>query len=962
MKAAEEQGNPRRAFAGEAPDPFVAGSGWIEAVYEQYLRDPGSLPREWADFFEAEFSAGDLHEKAAPRISHEEMLARLRPLPPSRAASGKGEAPAWADIEYPSRAFYLIHGYRVHGHLNADLDPLRLNPPRPSPELDPHYYGLGEQDMDKLFPSGDLAGGGVRPLREILDILRKTYCGHIGPEFMHITDSARKHWLQERLERVRSTPDYDRDTRLHIFGRIMHASQFERFLQTRYTGQKRFSLEGGESLIPMLDALIQKAGAAGAKEIILGMAHRGRLNVLANIMHKSLSDIFSEFEGELEEVAHGQGDVKYHLGFSTDIRTPGGMVHVSLGFNPSHLEIITPVALGSVRARQCRRGDAARREVIPVLVHGDAAFAGQGVVAESLNLSKLRGFRVGGAVHIVVNNQIGFTVNPFDARSTAYATDIAKMVQAPILHVNGDDPEACCLAIEIAFEYRNRFHEDVVVDLVCYRRRGHNEADAPEVTQPVMYRKIAQHPTVEEIYRDRLIRDGLLTAEQAERMVRAYLDCMDKLRRDKHRQPHEANSLNGRWAGYVREGAPEPGTAVPAEELATLARRVHELPEDFALHPKVRKIYQARIEMMEGRQPVDWGCAETMAYATLVHEGGWVRLTGQDSGRGTFFHRHAVVYDQNTGRSIVPLRRVERGTGLSHFIVVDSMLSELAVMAFEYGYSVAEPRALVIWEAQYGDFANNAQVVIDQFIASGESKWQRMSGLVLWLPHGYEGQGAEHSSARLERYLQLCAEGNMQVVYPTTPAQLFHLLRRQFLINTRKPLIMMGPKSMLRRKASFSSLDELTAGAFRPVLGEADSSIEPSRCRRLLLCSGKVYYDLLEARRERGVGHVGIVRIERLYPFPEAELKLALADFAATDEIVWVQEEPENQGAWYQIRHRIAACLHPGQRLRHLSRPAAAAPAVGSMRRHRQEQEALIAAALGLGEEADDEADRNGGE
>ncbi|MDX8402586.1 MAG: 2-oxoglutarate dehydrogenase E1 component, partial [Mariprofundaceae bacterium] len=584
----------------------------------------------------------------------------------------------------------------------------------------------------------------MRPLREILDILRRTYCGHIGPEFMHITDSARKHWLQERLERVRSTPDYDRDTRLHIFGRVMHAARFEEFLQRRYVGQKRFSLEGGESLIPMLDALIQKAGASGAKEIILGMAHRGRLNVLANIMHKSLSDIFSEFEGTLEEVAHGQGDVKYHLGFSTDIRTPGGTVHVSLGFNPSHLEIITPVVLGSVRARQCRRGDAARREVIPVLVHGDAAFAGQGVVAESLNLSKLRGFRVGGAVHIVVNNQIGFTVNPFDARSTVYATDIAKMVQAPILHVNGDDPEACCLAIEIALEYRNRFHEDVVVDLVCYRRRGHNEADAPEVTQPVMYRKIAEHPTVEEIHRDRLIRDGLLTKEDAERMAHTYLDCMDKLQRDRHRQPHVANSLQGRWAGYVREGAAEPETAVPADALAMLARRVHELPDDFVLHPKVRKIYQARIAMMDGEQPVDWGCAEAMAYATLVHEGGWVRLSGQDSGRGTFFHRHAVVYDQNNGRSIVPLQRVEQGKGLSHFIVVDSMLSELAVMAFEYGYSVAEPRALVIWEAQYGDFANNAQVVIDQFIASGESKWGRMSGLTLWLPHGYEGQGAEH--------------------------------------------------------------------------------------------------------------------------------------------------------------------------------------------------------------------------
>ncbi len=926
----------------ESATVLGAGLDWLEDLYAQYVEDPGSVPRDWAEYFDALIETPE--SPAEPvEVLHRKMLERMRP----HLALGSAVVDQ-AEVEYPSRAFYLIHGYRVHGHLHADLDPLKLNPPRPAPELDPHFYGLGEADMDREFPCGDLAGGGRRTLAEILDILRRTYCGHIGPEFMHITDTAKKHWLQERLERVRSTPDYDPDTRLHIFGRIMHAEEFEKFLHTRYAGQKRFSLEGGESLIPMLDLLIQKAGMQGAKEIIMGMAHRGRLNVLANIMHKELADIFSEFEGEFEEVAHGQGDVKYHLGFSTDVRTPGGTVHVSLAFNPSHLEIITPVVLGSVRARQCRRRDRSRREVIPVLVHGDAAFAGQGVVAESLNLSKLRGFRVGGAIHIVVNNQIGFTVNPFDARSTVYATDIAKMIQAPILHVNGDDPEACCLAMEVALEYRHHFREDVVIDLVCYRRHGHNEADAPEVTQPVMYRRIAEHPTVEQLYRDRLIADGVLTQEQADKMVQTYRDCLDKLRRESkaHRKPHPANSLQGRWMGFERHATHEPDTAVPAERLQDLVRRVHRLPPDFLLHPKVEKIYESRIAMMDGQQPADWGCAETMAYATLVADGGWVRITGQDTGRGTFFHRHAVVYDQKTGRALVPLRRVETGGDLSHFIVVDSMLSELAVMAYEYGYSVAEPRALVIWEAQYGDFANNGQVVIDQFIASGESKWGRMSGLVLWLPHGYEGQGAEHSSARLERYLQLCAGDNMQVVYPTTPAQLFHLLRRQYLVNTRKPLVMMGPKSMLRRKESFSPLEAFTHGRFEPVLGETSEAIAPSRCRRLILCSGKVYYDLLGARTKAGIEDIAIVRIERLYPFPYDELKVVLGDFAATDEVVWVQEEPENQGAWFQIEHCIERCLHPHQRLSHLARPPAAAPAVGSARRHAAEQEALVRAAL----------------
>ena len=919
----------------------AADAGWLEALYRKWLDAPGSVPERWARVF-----AG-WEAPAAPGRAPEAAPAGMR------------------GVEHPSRAIYLIHGYRVHGHRAADLDPLRLDPqPRP-PELELAYYGLSEQDLDTPFPTGDLAGPPVRPLREIVAQLEETYCGHLGPEFMHITDSARKHWLQERLERTRSRPGYDADTRRRIFGRILHATEFELFLHTRYTGQKRFSVEGAESLIPMIDRFIQQAGEAGAKEIVIGMAHRGRLNVLANIVEKPLAEIFAEFEGELEEIAHGTGDVKYHLGFSNDVTTPAGRVHVSLAFNPSHLEIIGPVVLGSVRARQRRRGDHARREVIPLLIHGDAAFAGQGVVAETFNLSKLRGFRVGGCVHLVVNNQIGFTVNPFDARSSMYATDIAKMVQAPILHVNGDDPEACCFAMELALAYRNRFHEDVVVDLVCYRRRGHNEADTPEVTQPVMYRRIRTHPPVLEIYRKQLMDEGVLSENDAEAMRTAYRKFLREMQahRDWAAAPAR-DALDGRWAGFHRLPTKEPKTAVPKKRLVELCRKAHALPEGFRLHPLVAKIFAARQKMAEGKQPADWGFAEIMAYATLVADGGWVRITGQDTGRGTFFHRHAIVYDQETGEAFTPLRQVESGE-LSHFVCYDSLLSELAVCAFEYGYSVAEPRALVIWEAQYGDFANNAQVVIDQFVASGETKWGRMSGLVLWLPHGLEGQGPEHSSARPERFLQLCAEKNMQVVYPTTPAQLFHLLRRQYLMDARKPLVLLGPKGMLHRRATFSALSAFTRGRFLPVLD--DEAADPTRAKRLLLCTGKVFYDLDEARREKGMHEVAIVRIERLYPFPYDELTAITARFAAAGEVVWVQEEPVNQGFWYWIEHCLARCLHAGQRLAHVARAPAAAPACGSARRFAWEQKQLVAAALdlapigkrrlvGVMEEGDDEA------
>jgi len=916
---------------------LVAGGTWLEDMYERWQLSPDAVSEYWQCFFDNEALGADLglgHQAKLQALSHH-----------SRLQQGTQSVEIRSDVdavEYPSRAIYLIHAWRVYGHRQAQLDPLNLHVNLPTPELELNYYGLSEADLDVEFPTGDMSGPDRLPLKDILKRLQQAYAGHIGPEVMHISNSAKKHWLFERLERLYDTAGYQKIDKHRIFKHVMHADAFEHYLHTRYMGQKRFSLEGGESLIPMLDRLIQNSGKTGVKEIILGMAHRGRLNVLANILGKSLTDIFSEFEGtQLQDDVHGSGDVKYHLGFSSDIETEGGVVHLSLGFNPSHLEIITPVVLGSVRARQCRRKDKARRQVLGVLVHGDAAFAGQGVVAESLNLGELNGFRTGGTIHIVVNNQIGFTTNPFDSRSTLYCTDIAKMVQAPILHVNGDDPEACCLVMDLAMAYRNHFRSDVVIDLVCYRRHGHNEADAPEVTQPIMYRHISEHATVEQIYRQKLIDEGIFSAENAEDMTTKYIQCLDKFRKEGVCQPHHVNSLHGRWKGYVRDGADEPETFVTPDLLEDLSIRAHAIPDDISISPRVEKIYQGRIQMMQGQALADWGCGEVMAYATLLHEGAWIRLSGEDSGRGTFFHRHATVYDEKTGKSFVPLKQVEQGD-MSHFIVVDSMLSELAVMGFEYGYSVAEPRALVIWEAQYGDFANGAQVVIDQFIAAGESKWSRMSGLVLWLPHGYEGQGAEHSSARLERFLQLCAEDNMQVVCPTTPAQVFHLLRRQSKIAMRKPLVVMTPKSMLRLKASYSPLEDFISGHFQTVIPEQDEAIQIAQCKRVLLCSGKVYYDLLAERQHLNLQDVAMIRVERLYPFPKILLKSLLAEYQHAREVFWVQEEPANQGAWMQINSEIRRILLPSQKIYAVARPALAAPAVGSMIRHKDELKKIL--------------------
>jgi len=931
---------------------FIAGGAWLEELYEKWLHSPNQVPSQWHTMFENEAAREKSHSNHQEALETIRLTSRLgvhSQNPPSSHHRACDNFP----VEHPSRAMCLIHAWRVHGHTQANLDPLKINPLQARPELELSYYGLSDIDLDHKFPTGDMPGEERLPLRDILSRLKRTYAGKIGPELMHISNSAKKHWLFERLETMQGTQNKNIEAQKRTFQHIMHADAFEHFLHTRYMGQKRFSLEGCESLIPMLDRLIQRSGESGVKEIILGMAHRGRLNVLANILGKSLTDIFAEFEGTQlqDESQTGSGDVKYHLGFSSDIETAGGTVHLSLGFNPSHLEIITPVVLGSVRARQCRRKDKARRQVLGVLVHGDAAFAGQGVVAESLNLGELSGFRTGGTIHIIVNNQIGFTTNTYDSRSTLYCSDIAKMVQAPILHVNADDPDACCLIMDLAIQYRNQFRSDVIIDLVCYRRHGHNEADAPEVTQPVMYRHIAEHPTVEQIYRQKLIDEKVMTAADADTLKQKYIACLDKFRKQGVRQPHGVNSLGGRWQGYVRNGATEPKTAVAADILEGLVHQAHAIPDAFSLSRRVEKIFDTRVQMMQGQTYVDWGCGETMAYATLLSEGGWIRLSGEDSGRGTFFHRHATVYDEKTGKIFIPLKQVSKGD-MSHFMVVDSMLSELAVMAFEYGYSVAEPRALVIWEAQYGDFANGAQVVIDQFIAAGESKWSRMSGLVLWLPHGYEGQGAEHSSARIERFLQLCAEDNMQVVCPTTPAQVFHLLRRQSRIATRKPLIMMSPKSMLRLKASFSPLSDFTSGYFQAVIAEVNTDIQTSSCRRILLCSGKVYYDLLTEREKLKINHIAIVRIERLYPFPSELLTQILKPYIATKDVFWVQEEPANQGAWMQIQSNLRQSLLASQKLYGLSRPALAAPAVGSMQRHKAELRELLDKAFAEGAES----------
>jgi 2-oxoglutarate dehydrogenase E1 component len=924
-------------------------AAYLEELYEAFLTDPNRVSAPWRAFFEtlprvngygAEPSHAAIRE-AFQAITRQPQWLR-RPI-----ASIEGTP---AHEEKQVRVLQLINAYRFRGHQVAQIDPLGLRDPVDLPELELAHHGLSDADLDTVFDSGSLVSIEKPTLRQILAQLRATYCGSVGAEYMHITETAEKRWIQQRLEGSGGRPQLSSATRRRIFQRLVAAEGLERYLHARYVGQKRFSLEGGDSLIPVLDDLIQRCGAYSAKEIVIGMAHRGRLNVLMNIVGKTAAEVFQEFEGRPGQSENGSGDVKYHQGFSSNLKTEKGLVHLALAFNPSHLEIVGPVVEGSVRARQQRSGDDAGNQVVPVLIHGDAAFAGQGVVMETFNMSQSRGFSTKGTVHIVVNNQIGFTTShQHDARSTLYCTDIAKMVNAPIFHVNGDDPEAVIHVTRIALDYRMNFHKDVVIDLVCYRRHGHSEADEPTATQPVMYKTIRNHPTPRELYAQKLVSEGLVDDALAGQLLddyRARLDegvsVLDEL--VSKEQAHYPYSVD--WAPYLKQACTAfLETAIPLERIRDLGRRMERLPEGFELHPNVAKVMENRRKMAAGALPLDWGFAETMAYASLVTEGYGVRLSGQDSGRGTFFHRQAVLHNQKDGELYVPLRNLSPDQ--ANFLVINSLLSEEAVLAFEYGYATTDPRTLVIWEAQFGDFANNAQVVIDQFISAGEQKWSRLCGLVMFLPHGMEGQGPEHSSARLERYLQLCAEKNMQVCVPTTPAQMFHLLRRQTLLECRKPLIVMTPKSLLRHRRAVSALEDLTGGEFQPLIDEIDE-LDPGAVKRVVMCSGKVFYDLLEKRRQESLTDVAIVRIERLYPFPRIQLQKMLAAYSNATEFVWCQEEPQNQGAWFSSQHHMRGALNQPDLLQYAGRAFSAAPAPGYASVHIKQQHALVAQALGL--------------
>ncbi|MGB8326959.1 MAG: 2-oxoglutarate dehydrogenase E1 component [Steroidobacteraceae bacterium] len=934
--------NPSLQDQVESTPLFGGNASFIEALYEQYLHDPDAVAPAWRDYF-AKLPASGRAEQAHGPIQN--AIAQRARRARADAVSGDASGAAASKQAAVSR---LIQVYANRGHLIARLDPLGLLR-RPRPRLlDLEYFGLSEADADTEFVTGSRVEAVPRrsKLRDIVATLEHIYGGPIGAEFAHVSDSEERLWLQDEFQAGRASQRLPDEERRAILRQLTAAEGLEHYLHTKYVGQKRFSLEGGDALIPLLDDLIQQGGAAGVEEYVIGMAHRGRLNVLVNLLGKSPSLLYSEFEGRYD-TAHitGSGDVKYHKGFSADLRTPGSNVHVALAFNPSHLEVVNPVVEGSVRARQERRGDQHGDRVVALLVHGDAAFAGQGVVMETLQLSQARAYYTGGTLHIVVNNQVGFTTsNPHDARSTMYCSDVAKMLEAPIFHVNADDPEAVVFVARLALRYRMRFHKDVVIDLVCYRRHGHNEADEPAATQPVMYQAIRQHPTARKLYADRLIAEGVITESEAEAIIEAYRQGLDAGRS----QARSALGLIGNqytvdWSRYAAADWTESvRSAVELPRLHSLGERLLTFPSRFTLHARVAQVIANRAKMLAGERSLDWGCAETIAYASLVEDGYSIRLSGQDSGRGTFFHRHAVLHDQSTGETYIPLQHVlERQARVE---VIDSVLSEEAAMGFEYGYATTEPNCLTIWEGQFGDFANGAQVIIDQFISSGEAKWGRLCGLTLFLPHGYEGQGPEHSSARLERFLQLCAENNMQVCVPSTPAQMFHMLRRQMLQSLRKPLIVMTPKSLLRHELSVSPIEDLARGGFARVIDELDE-LPAGAVRRVVFCSGKVYFDLLKARRKAGIREVALIRIEQLYPFPAEEYERVLRRYPAAGEIVWCQEEPQNQGAWYQIRHRLHDMV--GKReLLYAGRPSAAAPATGLTHLHEAQQRELVDAAL----------------
>ena len=916
-------------FGGNAP--------FIEEQYEQYLANPDAVPADWRHYF-------DSLRGGAPDVAHAPVIESFIRLGRSRKVAG-----AMIDAATMHKqvlVLRLITKFRTLGMFQAQIDPLRRQEARYTEDLDIATYGFTQADFDTEFDVGSFKAGPERMrLRDLVQALKDTYCRTFGAEYMYISDTVVKRFVQDRLEPIRSHPIYTAEERRHILERLTAAETLERYLHTKYVGQKRFSGEGGETLIPMLDHLIQKSGAAGVKETVIGMAHRGRLNVLVNTFGKMPADLFSEFEGkQAQELV--AGDVKYHQGFSSDVVTAGGPMHLTLAFNPSHLEAVDPVVEGSVRARQHRRGDEIGDEVLPLLIHGDAALAGQGVIQEILNMAQTRGYYTGGTLHIVVNNQIGFTTSdPRDTRGTLYCTDIAKMAEAPIFHVNADDPEVCLLAIELALEYRKEFHRDVFIDLVCFRRLGHNEADEPMITQPLMYKRIGQHPGTRKLYADALEREGVLKPGEADAMIAAYRAAMDKgMHTNTTILSHYKAPFAVDWSAYKGRVWTDPcDTRVPIDTLKSLAAKVTTVPEGFKLHSRVERVMADRRAMGDGKLPLDWGMAETLAYATLLNQGIGVRLSGEDTARGTFSHRHAVLHDQNREKwdsgTYVPLEHVMPGQ--PEFEVIDSVLTEYGVLGFEYGYATSDPMRMVIWEAQFGDFANGAQVVIDQFIASGEVKWGRICGLTLLLPHGYEGQGPEHSSARPERYLQLCAEHNMQVCVPSTPAQIYHLFRRQMLRSYRRPLIVMSPKSLLRHKEAVSTLSELADGRFENVIGEVEK-VAAKDVRRIIVCSGKVYYELAAHRRDHKRNDVAIIRLEQQYPFPHADFRAELDKFPQTTEIVWCQEEPQNQGAWYRLRAYFREDAREDQIVAYAGRPVAATTAVGYMSKHIERQQKLV--------------------
>ena len=931
-------------FGGNAP--------FVEELYEEYLVNPGAVPEGWREYFDQMQLMPGAQGNSGKDVAHAPVVESFV----QRAKAGQlgvGRPP----VEFASHdrlqvaALLLVTSYRISGSRWSTLDPLKRMPRPPAPELESAYYDLTEADLDTEVNAGSFISLERVTLRTLLQALRDTYCRNIGFEYMFISERAQRLWIQERIEPVRATPKFDAAYQRRILQKLTEAETLEKYLHTRYVGQKRFSLEGGESLIPLVDELIQRAGASGVQEIVIGMTHRGRLNVLVNVLGKMPEELFSEFEGKHKSDFSFSGDVKYHKGFSSDITTPGGPVHISAAFNPSHLEIVNPVVEGSVRARQRRRDDKTGDQVLPILIHGDAAFAGQGVVMETLNLSGTRGYGTGGTVHIVVNNQIGFTTSdPRDARSTIYCTDVAKMVEAPIFHVNADDPEAVQYVTQMALDFRKQFKKDVVIDMVCFRKLGHNEQDEPFITQPLMYKKIAQHPGTRRLYADKLVTQGVIKPEEPDEIIKQFRADLDA---GKHTSNPVISNFKSKfavdWTSFVgAKWTDAADTHVPLAQLQRLSEALTRIPEGFKVHPTVDRLIAARKQRGEGKLPVDWGMAEMLSYASLVSNGYNVRLSGQDSGRGTFAHRHSVWHDQDRERwdsgSYVPLNNISKDQGA--FVVIDSVLSEEAVLGFEYGYSTAEPNELVIWEAQFGDFANSAQVVIDQFISSGEAKWGRVCGLVMLLPHGYEGQGPEHSSARLERYLQLCAEHNMQVVVPSNAAQIFHLLRRQMLRPFRKPLIVMTPKSLLRKKEAASPLKDLAKGTFQTVIPEIDAH-DPKVVTRVVACCGKVFYDLLSARRERQLDTVALIRVEQLYPFPHKPFAAEMKKYPNAHEVVWCQEEPQNQGAWYQVGHYLAENMRDDQKLHYAGRPPSAAPAGGYLAKHNERQKALVDQAFG---------------